>query len=337
MRPLYVLLSYGPMALMGGKLNMGKNSTDTFPITQLYTGIWHPMPLPDDDTMTCQLDLWRVIVNMVRFGQNEFINGINTLMPAWNKLETFKNIAGAYKIDKSRLWTKPQWNATARCMRTSGQSEVNRLIHSHVKGARDDNKNGNATKGKTMLKEIVDIGNCPDKQPTFIDLTEDDQSSVGNDGSRQENQPESSKINNVNGTQATQSDKEPSGTTVLSTGEDDHAGKDTNPDVPPQNSAEGISDIPEDSSAEPTPPPPTREKRKRDAKEKRKEVLEDSPEPPTKRPRKEKGKNKLPNPHLSNLSAYQKAQEIFARSLYKLPVLARSKPKVDVSVICHFI
>jgi hypothetical protein len=371
LRPLHALLTYGPMALMGD-VSFGKKSP--LSLVKLYTAIWHPTPRPDLDTLSCQLDLWKVIIKMVRFGHSEFINGISTCMNSWKHLPTFQNMNTPYQIDPSRLWTKQMWNAASVRMQKTPHFEVMTCIRSKVKGTNTLYPKNNAKVSQYVFAKIADIANAieiSDDEPDTTSHRPASNSQEDNTGSRNLDgnsgytpSNDSVPISNL------RVDESESGNSVDDSGQDndltlpkqfeDHSesqdlGGDSEsitsnhlPDGISQentshldrNSGSTVSENPhvpdpnskENSSVSDNQDKSTRKKRKRINKGQ--DTSKDFKPPPKKKKKITKTKS-APHPNVSStVSVYQQSLEAFSESLFKLPVLRKSEPKVYQFELC---
>jgi hypothetical protein len=403
LRPLYALLTYGPMALMGD-INLGR--TSTLSMVKLYTAIWHPTPRPDSDTLSCQLDLWKVIVKMVRFGHSEFINGISVCMNRWKDLPTFQNMTTPYQIDSSRLWTKQTWNAASVRMQSTPHFAVLTCIRSKVKGTNSLYPKTNAKVSKSVFAKIADIANAieisDDEGPTqnepvstetrdvnterenldegcgstasdrpASDLQEDNSRSRHSDENRGPTPPNSfsgpnspidqSEPQNLDGNSehTTQDDALAVSNQLRDHSRSQNLGEDsestTSNRSPDQTSQENSSllqsadnnsesstsnHLPGPNSQESNPDSnntdkSTRKKRKR--LDKNRDTSKDYKPPPKKRKKTAKNQNASSLNTNSTVSVYQKSLEAFSETLFKLPVLVKSEPKVCQYALCDWI
>jgi hypothetical protein len=403
LRPLYALLTYGPMALMGD-MNFGK--TSPLSMVKLYTGIWHPTPRPDSDTLLCQLDLWKVIVKMVRFGHSEFINGISVCMHSWKHLPIFRNINTPYQIDPSRVWTKQAWNAACVRMQGTPHFEVMTCIRNKVRGTNSLYPKNNAKVSQSVLARIADIANAieisddegspqdelasiqthdVDTQRESLDESRGSTTSDPSASNPQEDGPVSrdldgnsgpSSPNNIHSVSNSESTSDPSASNPQEDGpvsrdldgnsgpsspnnihsvsnsestSDGNSGSTTANRLPDQNSDENPEHLQNlhgnsgDSTSDHVPDSnpqendsgsgndgkSTRKKRKRSKKGQ--DVSKYHKPPPKKR--KKTAKTKSTNAS-STISVYQQSEEAFSNSLFKLPVLVKSEPKVCECALC---
>jgi DNA polymerase III gamma/tau subunit len=354
LRPLFVLVAYGPMALMGGKLNLGKNTFNPISITKLYSAMWHPSLKPDIDTISCQLDLWKVIVNMVRFGYVEFINGINTLMGRWKELPIFQHIDSNSDLQEHRLWKKGEWNSICNRMQKTPHFQVTKLIRTHVKGAKSVNSKTNADLGKSMLGQIVNIAESQASSHTESSQVEPSQTQPQTNPHQNERSQSESSQNEHPQNESPQDE-------LLQTESPQTEATEPQDEILPQQNLDSVSepisstsqqedaDPQEDNDSQNTQPQQTdnvesedpdtgkssRGKRKR--KNHEQNGLKDGSAPPKKRKKSTKTKKTSTQSAATNttLSIYHKSLEVFSNSLYSLPVLGRSNPSVCILLISH--
>jgi hypothetical protein len=151
-RPLYVLLTYGPTVLLGPRLSFGKNPTINLPVHKLYSATWHPTPVFGSDALTCQLDLWKIIVNMVQHGYNALVEGFNGLLQTWPTLHIFKT--PSQTIEKPYTWTPSAWNNECRNVQATIHYKLTTLIRSRISVRKP-------VMGQSLLTEMEDILSTP--------------------------------------------------------------------------------------------------------------------------------------------------------------------------------
>jgi hypothetical protein len=151
-RPLHVLLTYGPMALLGPRLNLGKNPTVDLPLHKLFAATWHPSPTPVSDAILCQLNLWKVIVNMVQHGHGAFVEGIDGLVKSWSSLAQCTPSS-----DRPCVWTEASWNRCCQNVKQATHYKLTKFIRANVMDTSCLKPMFNAALGHRILDALEDI------------------------------------------------------------------------------------------------------------------------------------------------------------------------------------